>query len=162
MSKRYAFDRLFEGNKLVLMCVLFTVSIISAAISSTITGVQIYLSLRFVIVNLVFLSAPVIPLAAAQHLLNKKRISENSYYFWVGIPIHYFVSCGLLTFYLSLFHLFQPGTIRAYVNTVINFSVGYAAIGLGAAAIDLIQTASANKHLRKIRENHEGEIKWKT
>lgn len=161
MSRRYAFDRLFEGNKLVLMCVFFTISIISATITSAITGEQIYLNLRSVITNIVYLSVPVIPLAVAQHLLNKKRISEEKYCFWVGIPMHYFVSCGILVVFLSIHHMFRPVSFRAYVESIIGYTFAYVVIILGAAVIDLIQTASANRQLKKIRENHEGEIKWK-
>jgi len=153
MRKRYSFESLFEGNKIVLMCVLFTVTIIIETILNTVGGRTTYLSIRFLLWAFLNLSAPVMPIALFQYLWKSNFISDKDYLFWAGIPIHYLISLGLIIFYTSIRSFFEAWThdINTYFMTFINYTAGYIIIMIGAVVIDLFQTSTANKNLRIIQ-----------
>ena len=159
MRKRRSFDRLFEGNMLVVFCVLFTAAVILSAIINTIFGAEFTLSMRNIIVTAVFLSAPLLPLSICKHLLKANYITERDYLFWIGIPIHYFVSAGITMFYSLIWSIFEQIPPIVFLTTLIEFTVMYAIVIGGAVVVDFCQTSTANKNLRKIQasQNNDSE-----
>jgi len=155
MRKRHSFDRLFEGNMLVLFCVIFTVIIIVEVILATIRGSTVHLSVQSLIWHVIFISAPLLPLAIFQYLWRSNYIGERDYLFWVSIPLHYLISCGITLLYLFIRSFFVPLTQRIYLVVLINYSIMYIIILAGAVIIDLLQTAKANRNLRKIQLHRE-------
>jgi len=151
MRKRYSFESLFEGNKVVLMCVLFTVLIIIEAISNAITGNTSYLSIAMLTWGIISLLAPVLPIVLFQHLWKSDVISDKDYLLWCGIPIHYLISSGLTLFFMFLRGFFEPLPQGVYLSTFLQYTVAYTIILVGAAVVDLMQTSAANKNLRKIQ-----------
>ena len=152
-KKRHSFHGLFEGNKVVLMCVLFTVNTVITAISSSLRGEIVNLTIEFVSWNLLYLTAPILPLVIFQRLWESRRIQEKDYLLWTGISLHFVISCGLILLYTFILSFFEPLTQNIYVITVLNYIVGYAIIFCGAVIIDLLKTASLNRCLQKIQEN---------
>jgi len=148
MRKRYSFESMFDGNILVIFCVLFTVSMIFETIFSVIGGGTIHVSMIW---RTIWLSATLLPLALFQYLWKSHYIDERSYYFWVGIPMHYLISGGLLLLYLFIWGFFEHLTPNAYLITLANYTVGYMIVMGGAAVIHFMQTSRANKNLRKIQ-----------
>ena len=136
-KKRHSFHGLFEGNKVVLMCVLFAVNIVITAISGSLRGETADLSIEFVSWNFFYLTAPVLPLAIFQHLWESGRIKESDYLLWTGILLHFVISCGLILLYTFVRSFFEPLPQNIYVITVLNYIVGYAVIFCGAVVIDL-------------------------
>jgi hypothetical protein len=147
---------MFEGNLLVLYCVIFTVSLIVMTIASTIWGGRIYLSIEFLLWNFVFISAPLLPLGVFKHLWKSNRIHERDYIFWVSVPLHYLISCGLTALFVFIQGLFMPLSQGVYFIALVNYTIMYAIILIGAAAIDLLQTSAANRNLKKIQERTGG------
>ena len=145
MRKEYSFQRLFDGNVLVLACVLFTISMLVNTVASTIAGRE-HIS---TIWDFIFLSAPIIPIAIFKHLWQSGVISKNEYLFWGSIPVFYLMSFGLTMLYTFLQGLFSPMTPN-YFMTFINYTIMFAAVLFGAIIIDLVQTAKANDNLKKI------------
>jgi len=103
---------------------------------------------------LIYLTAPVLPLAIFQHLWEAKRIEEKDYLFWTGISLHFAISCALILLITFIHGFFEPLPQGAYIVHVINYAVGYAVILLGAVVVELLQTANLNKNLRKIQASH--------
>jgi len=155
MRKRYSFEGLFEDNKIVLMCVLFTVNIIIETISNTIGGRATYLSVEFLLWSILNLSAPIMPIWIFQFLWKSNVIKDKDYLFWASIPLHYLISIGLILLYTFLRSFFESWTheISVYLMTFINFTMVYVIIILGAIMIDLFQTSTANKNLRMIQDS---------
>ena len=153
MRKRYSFDSLFRGNKLVLMCVIFTVAIIIETVSNSIMGRATNLNIGSLIWGLLSIAAPVLPLALFQYLEKSDIISDKYNSLWFGIPMHYIISSGLQLFFMYLRGFFEPLPQGVYRGTLRQYTMVYIIILIGAAVIDLIQTATANKSLRKIQEN---------
>jgi len=151
MRKYYSFERFFEGNQLVRFCVLFTIAIAAEAVLSAIAGATIYLNIEYVIWTAVFLSAPILPLAVFQRLWKSNYISEKDYLFWLSIPLHYLVSCALILLFTFIQRFFLPLPISIYLLRFVYYTAGYIVIMIGAIIIDLMQTASSNKNLRKIQ-----------
>jgi len=151
MRKRRSYDRLFEGNIIVLYCVIFTVNIIVLTISSAIWGGIINLSVEFLIWNFVFISAPLLPLAIFKHLWRSNYIHERDYLLWISIPLHYLISCGLTLFFIFLQSIFTPLPQGIYLAAIANYTIMYIIIVTGAAVIDLMQTSTANRNLRTIQ-----------
>jgi len=153
MRKRYSFDRLFEGNKFVLICVFFTVLVLFSAIGNAIAGVRIYLSIGFVVSNIFYVSAPVLIFAIFQYLWKSDYIAERDYLLWVGIPLHYLLSLGLILFFTFIHGLFEPLAQGIYLFRFRDFTALYIIGTIGAIAIDFIRTAKDNKNLRKVQRN---------
>jgi len=151
MKKQYSFESLFGGNKIVLLCIIFTVHIIIETIFSTIGGRTTYLSMGFLVWSILLLSAPVLPLAVFQYLWKSNVISDKDYLLWGGIPLHYIISSGLIMLFTFIRSLFEPLPQGSYLNALINYTVVYAIILIGAVVIDLAQTATANDNLKKIQ-----------
>ena len=151
MRKRYSIDRLFEGNKLVLICVLFTVSTVIETVASGIQGRVTALSIPDLLWGLAFLGAPVLPLAVFQTLWKSNIMDENDYIFWVSLPLHFVISGGLILLLTFVFNIVNPVAYRSYPATLAGFAIGYAIVMAGAVVVDLLQTAGANQALRKIQ-----------
>ncbi|MCL2843454.1 MAG: hypothetical protein FWE28_08355 [Oscillospiraceae bacterium] len=151
MRKRYSFENLFEGNKVVLMCILFTVHIILETIFSTIAGRTTYLSMGMLIWSLVALVAPILPIALFQYLWKSDFISDKDYLFWGAIPSHYIISCGLTLLFTFIRSFFELLPQNFYLVAFINYTAIYLIILIGAVVVDLTQTANANDNLRKIQ-----------
>jgi len=159
MKNRYSFESLFESNKMVLLCVLFTINIIIETVSSAIWDRTTYLSIEFLIWNVVSLGAPILPLVVFQYLWKSNYINDKDYLLWAGIPTHYLISCGLILFSTFIRSLFEPLIQRAYIVSFINYTLVYAIVLIGAIVIDLMQTATANGNLRKIQTRLNDTIK---
>lgn len=154
MSKRRSYDRLFEGNILVVYCVLFTANIIFLTILSTLQGGTIILSIELLMWHFTFLSAPLLPLTLFKYLWQSNYIDEKKYLFLIGIPIHYLLSAGLtilLLFVQGIF--FGPFPLRLHLINLLNYTVVYGLVIAGAMIIDFMQTSKANKNLRIIQES---------
>jgi len=107
--------------------------------------------MEFLTWSIAFLGAPILPLTILQYLWKSNVINDKDYLLWGGIPLHYLISCGLIVFFTFLRSLFEPIPQGAYLNTFINYTMVYAVILIGAVVIDLTQTATANKNLKKIQ-----------
>jgi len=153
MRKRYSFESLFEGNKIVLMCILFTVSIIIATITNTVGGRTTYITIKFLLWSVLNLSAPIMPITIFQHLWKSNFINDKDYLFLASVPLHYLISLGLILFYTFIRGFFEPWTheINVYIMSFINYTAVYIIIVIGAIVIDLVQTSTANKNLRIIQ-----------
>jgi len=158
MIKRYSFEKLFEGNKLVLFCIIYTISIVIATISSHVANAPFYLTLDGMVASFLYLSAPILPLSLCQHLFQLKYIDEKSYHFWVGIPVHFVVSSVLLMFIVFMLGILRQANfgIAAYLSILGNYAITYIIIMAGGIVIDLIQTANVNNNLKKIRRSEMG------
>jgi len=152
MRKRYSFDRLFEGNMLVLFCVIFTVNVVIRIILAGLQGTAITLGVQSLIWSTVYISAPLLPLAIIQHLLRSGYMEERDYLLWISAPVHYLISAGLTVFYVFIQGLFMPLPERMFIFALVNYTIMYIIIVTGAIIIDLLQTARVNKNLRKIQE----------
>jgi len=153
---RYSIDRLFEGNKLVLMCVLFTVNVLILMISAALVGESINLTSRAIIWQFVFLSCAVLPLTVFQHLWESGRIDESNYLLWTGVSLHYVISCALTLLVVFVQSFFVALNQGVYIVVIVNFSIGYFIIIAGAIAVDLIQTSRLNQKLRRIQASQNG------
>ena len=151
IRKRYSIDRLFEGNKLVLMCVLFTANTMIQMILAEIIGIQFNLSSRAIIWQFVYVSAPVLPLAVFQHLWESGRIDENNYLLWTGISLHYVISCALTVLIVFIQSFFMPLPQGVYFAMIATYTTGYIIVLTGAVVIDLIQTSKINQKLQIIQ-----------
>jgi len=148
--RRFAFESLFEGNKLVIACVFFTIFVVINAIIQAILGVELNLNLAFVFASFIVITANLLPIWFFQKLEEKGWISLQSYYFWSGYPMHYFISTGLLTIALGIYHAFNPITITFFLSNLAFCTVVYVAFALGSAVFYQIQIIIANRNLRKI------------
>jgi len=148
----YGHEKLFMGNKLVLLCILFTVNTVIQAVMVGINGVNITFNLAFVISNLVIVSAPILPIAVLDFLLSQNYIDENSFWVRNAIYIHYPISLGLLLSYFVAFALINSHyiNISMIIRTAVEYTVVYIGIVLSAMAIVNIQTSNANKELKVI------------
>ena len=155
MREVYGHEKLFMGNKLVLLCVLFTVNTVIQAVMVSINGGDIAFNLPFVISNLVIVSAPILPIAFIDFLLTQNYIDENSFWIRNAIYIHYPISLGLLLSYFVAFALINSNYITwsMLIRTTVEYTVIYISIVLSAMAIVNIQTSNANKELRVIHES---------
>ena len=153
MRRRYSFENLFEGNKVVLMCILFTTNIIIETISNTIGGRATYLSVGSLVWLIVYVSAPILPIAIFQRLRNSNFIDDKNYLFWGAIPLHYIVSCGLTLLFTFVRSFFESLPQSIYLVVFINYTIIYVIILISAVIIDITQTATANSNLRKIQEH---------
>lgn len=153
MNKWYSSDKLFEGNKAVLFCVVFTVVIIFATIANAITGVTIYLSIEYVFSNIAQIGAPIVTASALQRLWKLKYFAERDYLLWVGLVLHYLISLGLILFFTFLHGMFReiPLPQGIYLFRLRDYTLLYAIIVVGAIVVDLMRTATDNKNLRKIQ-----------
>jgi len=151
MRKRHSYDRLFEGNILVVFCVIFTVSIFVTVILNTVFGGTFSMSIQNLIWTVVFISAPLLPLALFTHLWKSNCIAENDYLFWIGIPAHYAVSSALTMLFVFIQSRLHSLPLSTYLDALINYTVMYAIVVAGAVVVDLLQTGTANKNLRKIQ-----------
>lgn len=151
MKKRRPYDRLFEGNKLVLMCVLFTVNLFIETIAATILDVPMYMTLSAFAWRMTWLSAPVLPLTILQYLWEADYITEDRYLLWISIPVHFALSAGLLLLYVFIWGRFYPLLRGAYIETLLTYGMGYAIIIIGAMVVDAIQVSTTNKNLKKIQ-----------
>ncbi|MCL2840644.1 MAG: hypothetical protein FWE05_07695 [Defluviitaleaceae bacterium] len=155
MFRRFSFDKMFEGNKLVLICILITIHVVISTIVHALAGSYFTLSLSGLFWVIIYSTAPILPIAICQHLMKLNKISEKRYEFLTSIPPHFIFSCGLLVFYVFLMGLWQSTLfpVSVYLITITNYVVGYILVISGAAMIDAIQTAAVNRDLKKIRES---------
>ena len=153
MKKHYSFESLFEGNKIVLMCVLFTVIIIFTTVSNAVMGRETYLSIWILIWAILSLAAPVLPMSLFQYLWKSDIVSDKDYLLWFGIPSHYIISSGLQLLFMFIRGFFEPLPQGIYLGVFIQYTVVYIITIIGAVAVDLMKTATANKNLRKIQES---------
>jgi len=151
MKNRYSFQRLFDGNPIVLMCVFYTISIKINAVSRFAVGEVFYIDFSFFIWSMIFLTAPILPIEILKRLWKSDYINDRDYLFWAGIPMYFVMSCGLALFYTFLQSLFEPLPPNAYFYTFINYTTLFVIITIGAIVIDLMLTARDNKNLKKIQ-----------
>jgi len=151
MKNRYSFQRLFDGNPFVLMCVFYTINIKINAISRLIAGEVFYIDFSFFIWSFVFITTPILPIEIIKRLWKSKYINDRDYLFWADVPMYFVMTCGLALFYTFLQGLFEPLPSNVYLNTIINFTSLFVIITIGAIVIDLVKTARDNKNLKKIQ-----------
>ncbi|MCL1863826.1 MAG: hypothetical protein FWF78_09705 [Defluviitaleaceae bacterium] len=153
MMKRRPYDRLFEGNILVLYCVIFTANIIFITLLSSVRGVEFTLNIRILVWMFVFLSAPLLPLWVFKRLWQSDRIPENSYIFWISIPAHYVISSGLTLIFVFIQGIFEPLPRIVYLYSLIQYTIMYAIVIVSAVIIDLMQTSKVNRNLQIIQKS---------
>jgi len=161
MREVYGHEKLFMGNKLVLLCVLFTINTIIQAIMAAINGGYITFNLTFVISNIAIVGAPVLPLAILDFLLTQNYIDENSFWVRNAIYIHYPVSLGLLLSYFTVIEIFNshPITFSIFIRIIVQYTVVYIYIVLSAMVIVAIQASNANKELKIIHASQKNNKK---
>ena len=151
MKRTFSFDKMFEVNKLVLICVVFSVLIVFVAIGGAITGDVTNIDFEFVVWNLAYISAPILSISIIQYLWKLDYITDKGFLFWAAIPLHYLFSFGLilsLTFVRSFFVDLPQGI---YLFRFRDFTAIYVIIVIGGIVIDILHTATDNKNLRKIQ-----------
>jgi len=151
MSKRRSYDHLFEGNFFTLYCVFFTLQTISITVTTYLQGYTVTLTPHFLLSSFMFIGAPLLPLGVAKYLWKRGRISEHTYLFWIGIPMHYSVSSALLLLFISMLNGFTRLPLQVYARIWLEYAVSYTIVILIAMVIDWLQTAKANQNLRLIQ-----------
>ena len=151
MSKRRSYDHLFEGNFFTLYCVFFTLQTILVTVTTYLQGYTVTLTPLFLLSSFMFIGAPLLPLGVAKYLWQTGRISERTYLFWIGIPMHHSVSSVLLLLFVTLLNGFSRLPLQVYVNIWLEYAVTYTIVILIAMVIDWLQTAKANQNLRLIQ-----------
>lgn len=151
MNKRYSWDRFFEGNKFVLICVIFTLFVIAESVTNSIFDTVAYLNFEFVFWTIALLSAPVFTFSAFQRLWQSNYIAERDYLFWVSFPLHYLYSLVLIMLITFLHGFFEQLPQGVYLTRFITFTFFYVLVTIGAIVLDLMQTEKDNKNLSKIQ-----------
>ena len=151
--RRFSYERLFDGNILVLGCVLFTFFTVANVIVSAAAGNQVSMSSENIIWSLIYLSAPLLPMALVKYLWRTKVFTDKDYLFWMSIPLHFVVSLGLTYFYTFIQSIIssRPFSTGILLNIFIQFTIAYTMVNVGAVIIDLVQTALTNRELKKIQ-----------
>jgi len=153
MRRLYFTARLFGGNKMVLVCVLFTAIITIETISNSIAGRETILNIGILIWGFLSLVAVVLPISLVQYLYKSSIISEESILLRASIPFHYVISTVLQMFFIFLRSFFEPFPSSIYLIAFTQYTVSYTIIIIGAVIVNLMQTARDNKNLRKIQAN---------
>ena len=154
MRKKYSHEKLFMGNKFILLCVLFTINITLQGFIIAINEGQVDFTLEFVISNFIIVSAPILPLAVLDFLL-RHYIDEEHFIAKIAIYIHYPISLGLLLLFTFFFNLINsvPSELSMLVRVAVNYTIVYIGIVAGAMLIAFMQTSTANKQLKSIHES---------
>jgi len=139
-------NRIISYNKLVLICIFFTVATIVDISLSTAFGLDMYSTYAHLLSRLVLCSIPVLPLVAF-------RFMNEKYSIWAVLPIHFVLCSGLVMLYVYVLGLFTELHPNAYIDMFRSFAMIYVLVILGALVIDLCLTAKANKNLRLINKN---------
>jgi len=151
MRKFFSFDKMFEVNKLVLICVVFSVLIVFVTIGGAITGNATNINFEFVVWNIAYISAPIVTISIIQYLWKLDYITDRGYLFWAAFLLHYLFSLGLilsLTFIRSFFVELPQGI---YLYRFRDYTAIYAIVVIGGIVIDLFHTSRDNKNLRMIQ-----------
>jgi len=151
MRERYFFDRLFKGNLFVVFCVIFTIGLMIQTISSIMLDEELDL-VSSVATFALFTGAPITALAIPRFLLQINYINEKSYNFLDSILMHYIISCILLIIFIFILRIFIYLPQTPHSDTLIFFTIGYIAVTVASMIICWIQTATANKNLKKIND----------
>ena len=152
--KRHSLDRLFDGNKVVLTLFLFAIQIIIETTLRAIGGGDA-LTIDFweALWIISFFGMPMLPLSVCQRLWKNNHISEETYIFWTGIPMHFLVSAALINITLFIGGLFVDYfSVSDQIFTFLQYTIVYIAVILGAVVIAFVQTAKVNRSLKKIQE----------
>lgn len=150
--KRGFIDRLFDMNKLVVLCIFFTVNTIINVVSVTIvTNEPMYLSLGMMLWTFALLSAPILPFAVLQRLWKSEFIGEKDYLLWTGVVFHYVFTCALIVLFTFIRSRFEPLPPSFYITRLGEATFLYILISLLATIVDFAQTTKLNKNLRKIQ-----------
>jgi len=153
--KRGAIDRLFEMNKIVVMCIFFTINTAINVVSGAIANETIYLSLGSMAWTFALISAPVLPFAILQRLWKSEFIGERDYLLWTSAFLHYVVSCGLILLFTFIRGLFEPLPQGFYFTRIAEYTFVYIIISGFAIIADLMNTAKLNENLRKIQKSED-------
>ena len=131
------------GNKLVIMCVFFTVATILDVLFCTVLNIETATSHYHLITRLVLCVIGVAPLSLFKHL---EKLS-----LWALYPIHYALCCLLSLGYVyieSFYVQLHPNAYRDIFRSVTLVYFLFAATSLG---MGLTRTARANRELKKIQ-----------
>jgi hypothetical protein len=141
-NKTSLFQSMIYGNKLVLVCVFFTMATVLDVVLCTINGWEPYTSFKHLTDRLIVCSITVLPLMVFKHF--------EKWSVWAVMPIYYVLSCGftmLNVFVNSFFYVLHPDAYRDQFRA---YNIMFWLIILGVLVIDLTRTALANRALRKI------------
>jgi|GEM_PF-7016657 len=162
MKKRLSYLLIFDTNPLLLFCVFFTISIMTAAFSVAIAESQNVDFVRVVIFNAAYCLAPVIPLIVLNRGAIGKKLDAAEHGLLIGLITHFITSCALNIFFTwIIIQIFTIGEGISYW-AVIRGGLGgyiriYILISIGAIIIDFYNTARANRSLRAIQNRREQE-----
>jgi len=155
MNKKLSFLSVFEVNPLVLFSVFFTISIIIAAVASTIIEIQEPF-FRVILGLAISCAAPVLALIALNTKSISKRIDDMESGLIIGLLFHFTTTIGIVTLAVIVLWLLFPLpddlSLGITVWRDIRFIIqSYIVILLGAKIIDIRKTASTNRYLKIIQ-----------
>ena len=157
MNKRLSFLSVFEVKPFELFCILFTISVILATISSFV--VEIHIPFERVILDMImFCATPVLALMILSMETISRRIDNTKNGMIVGLLLHFVItivlvvlSCFVLILIAPLPDEFSLGA--GILNAVFSMVQSYFIVLLCAKIIDMHKTALANKSLKIIQDS---------
>ena len=143
-KKQSMFKSLVFGNKLIIICVFFTIATMLDIILCTIFKTESATTHVHLIDRMLLSIVAVLPLIVFKHFEKLSMLAILS--------IYYVVCCGLAELYVfiagKILYELHPDAYRDIFRSV---TIMFLAIVVGALAIDLTRTAIANKELKKIQ-----------
>lgn len=143
VKKNSVFKYLIFGNKLVIICVFFTIATIMDVVLCTILGHETATTHTHLFDRMMLCIIAIIPLQLFKYF---EKLSM-----WAIFPIHYIVSCVLAELYVYVCSFYQELHHDAYRDIFRSVTMLYIVLIIGALIIDLSRTARANRALKKIQ-----------
>lgn len=154
MKKKHSRLEIFGANPFVMFCVFFTISIAINIVIGTIFGSE---PVSFGIPSLINIAivciAPIVPFFIFEYVPMPSPINDDTYSIWVSAPLHYLVSSGVILLALFIWGRFESVETNMYWQSIFSYTQTYVMIIVVVVFIDIIQTSTTNKNLRKIQRS---------
>ena len=151
LNKKSIFHYMIFGNKLVIMCVFFTIATILDIIICAIFRLKTSTTFVHLIDRMVLCVITIPPLSLFKYF---EKLSV-----WVILPIHYTVCCILSLLYTYIHGFYRELHPDAYLDMFRSVTIMYVVFVIGALIIDLTRTTIANKELNKIQSSAQNKEK---
>ena len=157
MKRKNTYTSVFDTNRVILFCIIFTVSMIATLGVTILSGVPFYFNTIEFFAIFIFCVAPVVTFVLFDYTPGLKYFRDDRCNPWLSILAHYLISLGLIVLSVFVLSFFEPfySTPNWIISrkVVFQYTPGYVVIILGMIIIDVRRTSIANSNLIKIKAN---------
>ena len=162
MKRRNMYKSVFDANRFILFCVIFTVSMIITMMLEMLIGGMFYLNIFDFFAIIIFCAAPVMALVLFDHTPGLKYFRDDRCNPWLGILANYLTSMGLIMLVVFVLGFFEPFSLHPHWSIsrkiFVQYTPAYGVVMLGMVIIDINKIAKANGNLQKIKKHHGGNV----